>query len=212
MKVVSVIPARGGSKGIKNKNLIDIAGKPLIQYSIDASLNSSVSETWVSSDSDDILSTSSELGAKVIKRDPSLAGDVIMPDATLVDFASKVDFDVLVFIQPTSPLITSADIDYGLEQMRDNQYDSVFTVTEEHWLPRWTDDVCPMGWDPKSRPRRQDMPRTYVENGMMYIAKREIIENTELRYGGKKGFIEIPLYRSFQVDSSDDLELIRKII
>ena len=135
-----------------------------------------------------------------------------MPDPTLVFFASKVEFDALVFIQPTSPLIKEKYINEGIDMIQTGKYDSVFTVTEEHWLPRWNQNTEPVEWDIYNRPRRQDMPVNFVENGMMYITKRETLLKTKLRYGGKMGFIKIPLKESFQVDSTEDLDLIKKIL
>ena len=99
MKVVSIIPARKGSKGIKNKNLIDLCGKPLINYSLEASLKSLVEETWVSSDSEEILEISKNLGAKTIKRPKELCNDDSSSESALIHFAKNVDFDILVFIQ-----------------------------------------------------------------------------------------------------------------
>ena len=96
--------------------------------------------------------------------------------------------------------------------IKSGNYDSVFTVTEEHWLPRWNDKIKPVEWDIENRPRRQDMPLNFIENGMMYITKRETLLKTKLRYGGTMGFVKIPLKQSFQLDSNEDLDLIRKIL
>ena len=87
MKIVSLIPARKGSKGIKNKNLIDLCGKPLIHYSIQASINSIVEETWVSSDSDEILEISKSLGSNTIKRTKDLFEDISISESVLIHFA-----------------------------------------------------------------------------------------------------------------------------
>ena len=212
MKIVSVIPARGGSKEIPNKNIIDVNGKPLLSYSIEASLNSRVDETWVSSDSKDIGKVAMDYGARFITRDKKLADDIIMPDATLVDFKYRVDFDILVFIQPTSPMIKSEYINQGIDKLLSENLHSVFSVTKEHWLPRWDERVEPIDWSIDNRPRRQDKEPSYIENGMFYITHKNILTQNKLRYGGKMGFIEIPLYDSFQVDSKEDLELVRKII
>ncbi len=212
MKIVSIIPARGGSKEIPNKNIIDVNGKPLLSYSIEASLNSKVDETWVSSDSKDIGKVAMDCGARFITRDKKLADDIIMPDATLYDFKYRVDFDVLVFIQPTSPMIKSEYINRGINKLISEELDSVFSVTKEHWLPRWNEKVEPIDWSIDNRPRRQDKEPSYIENGMLYITRKETLTQNKLRYGGKMGFIEIPLYDSFQVDSEEDLELVRKII
>lgn len=212
MNIVTIIPARGGSKGIVKKNIIEIKGKPLLYYSVNASLNSNVNSTYVCTDDNEIRDEAVKLGSKVLMRPSYLADDVIMPDPTLLYFASVVEFDVLVFIQPTSPLIKKEYINEGIEMIKSGNYDSVFTVTEEHWLPRWNDKIKPVEWDIENRPRRQDMPLNFIENGMMYITKRETLLKTKLRYGGTMGFVKIPLKQSFQLDSNEDLDLIRKIL
>ena len=96
--------------------------------------------------------------------------------------------------------------------MKTGDYDSLFTVTEEHWLPRWDEYINPVDWDITDRPRRQDKQKSFIENGMMYITTVDSLLKTELRYGGRKGFIKIPLRDSFQVDTQEDLDLIRKLI
>jgi N-acylneuraminate cytidylyltransferase len=212
MNIVTIIPARGGSKGIVKKNIIEIKGKPLLYYSVNASLNSNVNSTYVCTDDNEIRDEAVKLGSKVLMRPSYLVDDVIMPDPTLLYFASVVEFDVLVFIQPTSPLIKKEYINEGIEMIKSGNYDSVFTVTEEHWLPRWNDKIKPVEWDIENRPRRQDMPLNFIENGMMYITKRETLLKTKLRYGGTMGFVKIPLKQSFQLDSNEDLDLIRKIL
>ena len=219
MKIVSVIPARGGSKGIPKKNLVDINGKPLIYYSIQASKDSCVDETWVSTDCEKIAEVSDFYGARVLMRPPELADDIVMPDEALIHFAEDQDFDILVFIQPTSPLIKSIYIVEAVELLisEKNTYDSVFTAHKYHWLPKWKyeewDDMTPIGWDVKSRPRRQDIDQdVYIENGMFYITTRESLLESNLRYSGNIGVYEIPLKDSFGVDTYDDLELIKRII
>ncbi len=212
MKVVTIIPARGGSKGIPQKNIIDVNGQPLIHYSINASLRSEVNETFVCTNDSKIRTVSIEQGAKVEMRPDNLCDDIIMPDPTLVYFAEKQEFDVLVFLQPTSPLIKPEYINAGIAQMKTGKFDSVFTVTEEHWLPRWDENVKPIDWDIKDRPRRQDRSKLFIENGMMYITTREQLLESGLRYGGRIGFVHVPLTDSFQIDTLEDLELMRKLL
>jgi len=216
MKIVSVITARGGSKGIPKKNIIDVNGKPLIYYSINASLQSSVDETWVTTDSEEIADVSKEHGAKVLIRPDKLANDIIMPDDSLIHFADNQDFDILVFIQPTSPMIKKEYIDGGINMILTDGYDSIFTAHKYHWLPNWlcVGNTCStVSWDINNRPRRQDTHQNiYTENGMFYITTRESLLKNKLRYGGRIGMFEIPLLDSFGVDTYDDLDLIRKII
>ena len=147
MKIVSLIPARGGSKGIPLKNIINLDGRPLISYAIMESLNSNVDETWVSTDSVEIADVSEKYGAKVLMRPSHLADNIIIPDPALVHFSKNQTFDILVFIQPTSPFIKPKYINHGLKKMYENKYDAMVSVTKEHWLPRWNEEVKPIDWD-----------------------------------------------------------------
>ena len=214
MKIVSVILARGGSKGIPNKNIIDIQGKPMIGYVIEASLNSQVQETWVSTDCEQIKNTSLSYGAQVIDRPKKISQDFSKSEDALLHFSNNVDFDILVFIQPTSPLLYASDIDKGINLIVDsgNSYDSAFSAYREHWIPRWHSNITPQIWNISERPMRQEKDFSYVENGAFYITKRESLIKTKLRYSGNIGVIEMPNYRSFQVDTLDDLKLIGKLL
>ena len=210
MKIVALITARGGSKGVPLKNIIDINGKPLISFAINASLHSKINETWVSTDSDRIANVAQECGAQIIKRPHNISTGISQSEEALLHFAENVNFDILVFIQPTSPFITSEYINKGLSKMK--SYDSIFTVTKEHWLPRWDVNVKPINWETNNRPMRQEKPEVYVEAGMFYITTREHLLKSKLRYSGNIGIIEIPLKDSFQIDTMEDLELIKKLI
>ena len=210
MKIVSLITARGGSKEIPMKNIVEINNKPLIWYSINASLHSNVHETWVSTDSEEIKNIALDCKAKVITRPAKISTGTSQSEEALLHFAKNVNFDILVFIQPTSPFINSDYINLGLKKMRN--YDSVFTVTKEHWLPRWDMNINPIDWDVSNRPMRQNKPATYVEAGMFYITTKNNLLSSKLRYSGKIGIIEIPLKDSLQIDSLDDLLLIKQLI
>ena len=214
MKIVSIILARGGSKGIKNKNIISINNKPLISYVIEASKDSLVNETWVSTDDKKIADISKKYGANVLIRPKELATDISQSEDALIHFAEEVEFDVLVFIQPTSPLLKPQDINKGLEIF--NTSDSVFSAYKEHWVGRWNksnSDRCkPLHWNINNRPRRQDVEEVYVENGAFYITSKKRLLESKYRYSGKIGCYEMPFYRSFQIDTYEDLEFINKII
>jgi len=210
--IVSVILARGGSKGIPKKNIVDINGRPLLYYSIDASKRSDVNKTFVSTDCKEISRVALECGASgIIDRPKQLATDKAMSDDALIHFATIVSFDILVFIQPTSAMIKPEYINKGIEMVVSGKYDSVFTATEEHWIPKWNQKVEPVDWDIYNRPMRQDKEELYTENGMFYITKRNNLLTSKLRYSGKIGVVKIPLIDSFQIDTIEDLELIKKL-
>ena len=210
--VVSVILARGGSKGIPRKNIVDINGKPLLAYTIEASINSGVDHTWVSTDDADIAAVANKYGARILRRPTRLATDRSTSESALLHFAEEVDFEHVVFIQPTSPLLKSEYIDSGIAMI--GEYDSIFSAYVQHWTPRWTKTLPsePIGWEPDNRPRRQDADEVYVENGAFYITTREAFEKSKLRYSGRVGYYRMPLKRSFQIDTQEELDLIRNLI
>ena len=210
MKIVSLILARGGSKEIPNKNIIDINGFPLIYYTIKSSVDSIVNETWVSTDSKIIKNISLSYKVKVIDRPTEIAQDNSQSEESLLHFSKYVDFDYLVFIQPSSPLLVSKDINGGLSMI--DKYDSILSVYKEHWVPRWSKTAKPIDWNINKRPMRQHKESRFVENGAFYITSKENLLESRMRYSGRIGLYEMPLSRSLQIDTEDDLELVRKII
>jgi CMP-N,N'-diacetyllegionaminic acid synthase len=212
MKTVSLTLARGGSKGIPRKNLISINNKPLLYYTINNSKLSGVDETWISTEDEEIKQVSLGLGAKVIDRPSHMSEDTSKCEEALMHFAENVNFDILVFLQNTSPLLKPEDIKLGISKVKSGEYDSVFSAYREHWLPRWTTNCKPIEWETAKRPRRQDVSEVYVENGAFYITTKKALLQSGIRYSGKIGVVEMPFSRSFQIDTFDEAELINKIV
>jgi len=211
MKTVSIILARGGSKGVPKKNIKELNGSPLISYTIEASLNSNVDETWVSTDCVEVRDVALDCGASVIKRPPEFSTCNSKNEDALLHFAQNTEFDLLVSIQPTSPLLLTEDIDGGLSLIG-KDCDSVFSATKEHWIPRWTSENQPLDWDIYNRPMRQDMPETYIENGAFWITSKKQLLKSKLRYSGKIKPYCMPVKRSFQIDTLEDFDLIDTIM
>ena len=143
MKIHAIILARGDSKGIKNKNLKLINKKPLIYYSILKSLKSKkINYTWVSSDSNKILRYSKKNGAKIIKRpakyalDRSSSEDACKHAIQFIE-NQKYKIDLVVLIQPTSPIRESSDFDGAIELLVRKKYDSLFTSTRINDFFTW---------------------------------------------------------------------------
>ena len=213
MKIISVILARGGSKGIPSKNIIDLNGKPLISYTIQASQKSNVDSTWVSTDCPKIKEISKKINANVIDRPKEISGDFSKSEEALLHFSKKIDFDILVFIQPTSPLLKSEDINQGIKLLlNDDKCSSVFSVYKQHWLPKWSLNIEPLNWDIKNRPMRQEVNEEYIENGAFYITRKSDLLTSKLRYSGTKKVVVMPYFRSLQVDTLDDLNLIKGLL
>jgi CMP-N-acetylneuraminic acid synthetase len=214
MKIVSMLPARGGSKGIPKKNLALLNGKPLIHYTIYASKYSNVDETWVSTDCPDIEKYALEERVKVLKRPAHLATDTATTESVLLHFAEQVEFDAVILIQPTSPMITRSDINRGIELFKSQEYSSVISVVDGDdiliWDKKWHH---PMNYDPYNRGRRQERTNTFViETGGFYIVSKEDLLKTRCRITNNVGYCFIPFWRGFEVDTMEDLIMISKLM
>tara|TARA_Y100001970_G_scaffold157466_1_gene192603 strand:- start:3106 stop:3753 length:648 start_codon:yes stop_codon:yes gene_type:complete len=207
-KSLTVIPARGGSKGIPKKNIVDINGKPLIAYAIEASIKSKSDETWVSTENDEISEIAKKYGAKVLNRPENLATDDTSSESVLLHFIKEVDdFDILIFLQATCPLVKGSDINKALALMEN--HDSVISVSK-------FDQMLWMGskamYDINNRQRRQNLEQRYVETGSIFMTTKEGLLRSKNRINGKVGFLEVPKWRSIDIDTFEDLELARKIM
>ena len=211
MKTIALILARGGSKGIPNKNIQLLGGEPLISYVINAAKYSDVDEVWVSTDSPTIKTVSKKFGAKVIDRPEKFSRDNSPNEESLLHFCDNIDFDVLVSIQPTSPLLSPKYINESLERIKEG-YDSAFTAYKEHWYPRWTIDVEPIGFRNEKRPRRQDRTEVYVENGAVYTTTKKSLIANKTRVSGKIAVVEMPFADSIQIDTYDDMKFVERLI
>jgi len=189
-KILGIIPARGGSKGIPHKNIVDLCGKPLISYTIEAGLKSNyIDYLMVSTDDNEIASLSKELGAQIpFLRPKELASDKAKTlDAILHATNNLYDmgmvFDDLVLLQPTQPLRTAEDIDRAIEKYFENGCKDLASVSEADDNPiliRFikNDELIPI-LNMSSTCRRQDMPKYYRVNGCIYINNiRNLNENT----------------------------------
>jgi len=206
-RVVALIPARGGSKGIPRKNLVKLGGVPLVARSIRASLRSRVDETWLSTEDAEIARVAEAAGARVLFRPAELAVDDTSTEAVMIHFTEHVQFESLVLLQCTCPFTTPEDIDTAIAMLED--YDSVFTVTRVHQFV-WSQGTA--NYDPRYRPRRQEAPVTYLETGGLYAVTRETLLRERCRIGGRIGFLEVPRSRSIDIDSPEDLRIAAAIL
>lgn len=208
------IPLRGGSKGIKNKNLAGCAGKPLVYYALLAAQNSILEKIYVSTDSNEIKSVieSFEFNkVEVISRSPETASDSATSESALIEFAQKHEFDNVIFIQATSPLIAPEDINGGLDKFLKGNYNSVISAVKNHQF-LWSPDGIPINYDPQNRPRRQDWQGYYIENGAFYISSRKNILQHKCRITPPVGFWEMNKPALLEIDTQSDLEFAEKIL
>ena len=214
MEILSIIPARGGSKGITLKNLTILNKKPLLDFSVNASLKSKfITKTIVSSDHPKILARAQKLGAEIIKRPKLLATDSakIEPviEHTLKHLKSEFNYtpDVIVLLQNTSPLRTKKHIDESLNLFINSKFDSMLSCFRSHYF-LWTrkkNELFPINHEPKKRPNRQQMNDQFIENGAIYITKYDAFKKSKCRISGKIGLFEMPKELSIDIDSKLDL-------
>jgi YrbI family 3-deoxy-D-manno-octulosonate 8-phosphate phosphatase len=219
--VVAIIPARGGSKRIPNKNMLLLCGKPLISYSIEDALNSpSVDEVVVSTDNDEIAGVAEVYGAKVVRRPKEIADDCATSESALIhalDARRKsglADPDILVFLQCTSPVRASDDIERAIREFQAKGVDTLFSACENNRLFWAVNSKGPysLNYDFRTREREQEMDTQFNENGSIYVIDPKVLRKTGNRLGGRIGIYEMDYWRSFQIDELDHVELIEWIL
>ncbi len=214
-RIVAIIPARAGSKGIINKNIIDFCGKPLIAWSIGQALASKyVEEVYVSTDGKQIAETAERFGAKIIWRPKELASDTATSEDALMHavgvIEKKKSVDIVVFLQATSPIRRQEDIDDAITAFTNGNMDSMFSmaVLEDYCIwKREEGELRSISYDFMRRGRRQEREALYLENGSIYLFKPEILRLYGNRLGGKIGMYEMPFECSYEIDSYRDLEI-----
>lgn len=215
-KIIAIIPARGGSKGIEKKNIRMFAGKPLIAHTIEQALTSkSIQRTFVSTDDAGIAAVSQTHGAEVICRPAEISGDATSSESALLhalDYLENSEGlapDYVVFLQCTSPLRKLHDIDSAIQQLIEEYADSLLSVTKSHGFiwQKSESEVRSVNYDYKNRPRRQDFGEQYVENGSIYICKSRILKECRNRLGDKIAMYEMEKWQAFEIDDAEDFKL-----
>jgi len=216
MKTIAIVPARGGSKGIPMKNLYPVCRKPLISYCLNAIMTSDVDSFFVSTDSKEIKSYCESIDVEVIDRPQNLAKDTSPTIDCIkhaVEYLSLDKEDILLTIQPTSPLILAEDINSIIEKLY--KYDHAITVCKHHKIlwEQINDTILPVNHNPLNRKRRQDSNKVFNETGSIYGTKvKNILQNNSIHGISNVGYIEIPKSRSFEVDDYEDIRIIESLL
>ena len=219
MKVLGLIPARIGSKGIPKKNIKLFNGNPLISYSIKNALDSNfITHTVVSTDSKEIADIAIDYGAMVpFLRPKKLASDVatdlpVMKHAIEWFKSNNVIFDYMVFLRPTNVFKTPFDIDKTVEKIIGSEFDSVRSISEvgynPYWMKKTADENLIDFIDSKfSESRRQDLPVVYQANGAIDVIDIKTIELKNSRYGDNIGYYLMDDISRTDIDSKLDFEV-----
>ena len=210
MRILAVIPARGGSKGIPRKNIRLMNGKPLISYAIaNARKSKYITDVFVTTDNREIADIAKVCGAKIIERSEQLSTDLVTLDPVVyhakqqAEMQCQCTFDFVVTMQPTSPLLKTSTLDYAIEYTMQNGYDTVISVVNKPHLSWGRNDkgnIFPLY---KERKNRQALPPQYLETGAFVIAREKCIkENT--RIGENVSVFEVDERESIDIDDAND--------
>ena len=228
MNVLSVIPARGGSKSIPRKNLADVCGRPLLSFIVEAARGARlVDRVVVSTEDDEIADVARRWGADVpFCRPDELSGDEVSLIPVVQHAADEMEqqgfaADVVVSLQPTTPFLESEDIDLAVQKLEETGADSVVSVQPvSHEHPFWVknldgDRVIPFNeYTNETFLQRQDLPPAYIFDGGIFVRRRSLLESWSGRdfcLGGDVRAIVLDGRKSVHVDDPIHLEMVRAI-
>lgn len=223
---VAFIPVRGGSKSIPLKNIKPISGKPLVYWTVKAACGCKyIDKVYVATDSDKIRDTVNEFKtgieaelfskAEVIGRSAESASDTASTEYAMLEFASNYEFDNIVLVQATSPLLQAADLDNGFEAFLTEGTDSVLSVVRQkrfHWGSDENGYAHPTNYDVFHRPRRQEFDGYLVENGAFYISSKADLIKHQNRVSGNIKAVEMNEDTFFEIDEPSDWVIIEALM
>lgn len=215
---IAFIPVRGGSKSIPLKNIKEINGRPLIYWVLDVAIEcNQIDEVIVSTDSSEIKNIIQAYyynKVKVVGRSVEVSTDTASTESVMLEFAENYDFDNIVLIQATSPLLTANDLNNGLKEFNKQGVDSVLSVVRQKrfiWN-KFDNSYEPCNYSYLNRPRRQEFNGFLVENGAFYITTRENLLKSKCRISGNISCVEMPEETYFEIDEPSDWIIIEQLL
>lgn len=228
MRILCIIPVRGGSKGLPRKNAKEIReGISLLEWTIrQAHAVYPKDDVIVSTEDPELAGIAKVAGARVLDRPAELASDETTTAAVVDDILQRLDpeavhFDAIAILQVTSPLRDTGDISRSIEMMRSGAYDSVVSAYETMKChPAKLYFLDQTGAAPVAIPvapelqhaRRQDLPAAFRRNGAIFITTRRRYAQTGQLWGGRTGLVIMPQKRSIDIDAASDLEQARQLL
>lgn len=201
-----LIPARAGSKRIPNKNIVDLAGRPLIQYSIEESLKTT-GNVFVSTDCDQIKEICSNYeSVTTIDRPPELCQDNSTTNSVIEHFLENYNIETFALVQATSPLVNHLYLKKGFEKFAQCMDIDTIISTYKTVDFYWSAEGKPLNFDPAAKKRTQEIQEWHVENGAFYITSRDIFLKNNNLIGENVDFIVMPKIDSVDIDDYGDLQ------
>ncbi len=222
---VAFIPVRGGSKSIPLKNIKEIMGRPLVYWTVKAASECEyIDKVYVATDSEEIkvIINSFETNepgmfhkVEVIGRSKESASDTASTEFAMLEFAEKYDFENIILIQATSPMLTADDLEGGFQLFKSPDTDSVLSCVRQYrflWEKKETGDVCPSNYDINCRPRRQSFPGYLMENGAFYITSKERLLKYKNRISGRIKAYEMNENTAYEIDEPSDWIIVESLM
>ncbi len=213
MRVLAVVPARGGSAGVPLKNLAAVGGTPLVARAVKACLQAElIDEVVVSTDHRGIAEAARDAGASVIERPEELSGATASSESAVLHVLDHLSDapDVVVLVQCTSAFIDPADLDSAILKVLDGTADVVFSGLETHEF-LWNATGAGINHDPSFRPRRQEREPDFRETGAFYVMRTEGLREHGHRFFGAVAVQPVPSQHAIEIDNLEDLEIVRAL-
>ena len=222
MRVLGLIPARGGSKGIPGKNLVDLGGRTLLSWTATEALKSSLTRTIISTDDEDIASEAARCGIEVpfirpahLATDTALSIDVALHALKFLEES----YDAVMLLQPTTPFRNATDIDGAILLLEnEDNVDSVISVSDVGSAHPARMKIIHNGWivdpgyiDAPDGEPRQRLPSVYILNGAIYLSRTSVVRDKTFHGERSRPWI-MPAERSVNIDTALDLALARALI
>jgi N-acylneuraminate cytidylyltransferase len=218
--VTAYIPVRGGSKGIPKKNIKEIGGKPLAHWVMEACFGCDyIDRVAVATDSKEIADVAGQLEnpkLDIFYRDYENCTDTASTEMAMIEYCTKnSDFDYILLVQATSPLLKAEHLNDALRKFFDSDKDTMLSLVRQLrfiWKENPDGTVEPLNYTPATRPRRQDFDGILVENGAFYLTSRERMLGAECRLSGRIMGYEMPEETYFEIDSEEDWKIVDSMI
>ncbi len=217
MRVCALVLARGGSKAIKNKNIVKINNKPMLEYTLsEASKSKFIDKVFLMTDSNKYKKIANSLNIKkleAIGRSKESSTDSAQSEVAITEFVEKYNYDLIFFIQLTNVFLKTKDINEAIKIFFKKKYDSLLSVIETHrflWVEN-KDCIKPLNYDIKKRPLKADMKSYFMENGSFYIFLTKNYKKYKNRLHKRIGYYVMNKESYFDIDDKEDLKIVKKL-
>lgn len=219
-RTVAIIPARGGSRGVPRKNVRRVGGVPLVERAVRSALASGrIDLVVVSTDDDEIAAVGASAGARIVRRPAALSGDTASSESAILHALDELDragerFEVVAFLQATSPFIPSDALASAISLVAEDRADSVFSAYETYgflWGRGEEGSAVALNHDAAHRPRRQDRAPHFFETGAFYVFRADGFRAAEHRFFGRIRIAEVPEWSAIEIDDEQQLRMARAL-